>query len=478
MAMVINSNIMSLNSQRNLNSTQNSLATSMERLSSGLRINSAKDDAAGLGITDRMTSQIRGLNQAIRNANDAISLSQTAEGAMQESTNILQRMRELAVQSANDTNSAFDRANLQKEVSQLSQELNRISETTTFNGKNILDGTFTAAKFHVGANANETISVSIGSTHSTDMGSFTLDGGTMTAASAAIVNTNAGDGDGLTITGTLGSANTEVIAANATARTVSDAVNAITASTGVTADARTTATLETLDTAGTVSFTLANNNGGTAAVTATLASTSDLGVLADAINAVAATTGITAEATAGSIALVNEQGDDISIQDFTHSTAAATMAFTGASGGADTLTGDGADDSIVGGQVTFSSSSTFSVETATTIHDAAVAFSNVASIDVGDQTGSNSAIDVIDGALRFISDSRADLGAIQNRMNSTIANLSSISENVSAARSRVQDADFAAETANLTRAQIMQQAGVAMLSQANSQPQMVLSLLQ
>ena len=154
MALTINTNVMSLNAQRNLGTSQSQLAKSMQRLSSGLRINSAKDDAAGLAISDRMTSQIRGLNQASRNANDGISLAQTAEGALQESTNILQRMRELAVQSANDTNTSSDRASLQAEVSQLQSELDRIAETTTFNGKNLLDGSLGGAKFQVGANAN------------------------------------------------------------------------------------------------------------------------------------------------------------------------------------------------------------------------------------------------------------------------------------------------------------------------------------
>jgi flagellin len=478
MAMVINTNVTALTTQRSLSNSQSALSTSMERLSTGLRINSAKDDAAGLGITDRMTSQIRGLNQAIRNAGDAISLSQTAESAMQESTNILQRMRELAIQSANDSNSALDRANLQKEVVQLQSELTRIAQNTTFNGKNILDGTFTSQSFHVGSEANESISVTVGSTLATDLGSYNLDGGTMTAFNAdATANSNAGDADGLTITGILGTANTSAIAAGATASTVADAVNAITASTGVTANARTTATLDTLTETGTVSFTLANNNGGSVAITATVSSTSDLGSLADAINAAAASTGITATESGGSITLVNENGDDISIQNYDHS-ATGTINLTGGSGGADTLADGGTDDSTVGGQVTFTSSTTFSVEAGATMHDAAVTFSNVASIDIGTQTGSNNAIDVIDGALQYISDTRADLGAIQNRLETTISNLTTISENVSAARSRVQDADFAAETANMTRLQILQQAGVAMLSQANAQPQMVLSLLQ
>jgi flagellin len=459
----------------------------MERLSTGLRINSAKDDAAGLGITDRMTSQIRGLNQAVRNANDAISLSQTAEGSMQESTNILQRMRELAIQSANDSNSSADRANLQKEVSQLQQELNRIADTTTFNGKSLLDGTFTAQKFHVGSNANETISVSLSSTHSTDLGAYQLDGGIMansTVGAAITVNTAVADGNGLTITGSLGSANTAAINTGDTARTIAEAVNAISGSTGVEASARTVATIDNLsaNTAGeTLSFTLGNNNADnavTADISVNIVDVTDLRDLADAINAVAGSTGITASATGGSVELVNEQGDDIHITAYAVTTVAGTMDLTGANGTAAQLTEAVNVTGIVGGEVTFNSSSAYSVEANTSIHDAAVSFSNVATVDVGTQTGSNTALDVIDGALRAISDSRADIGAIQNRLNSTIANLSNISENVSAARSRVQDADFAAETANLTRAQILQQAGVAMLSQANSQPQMVLSLLQ
>ena len=170
MALVINTNVSSLNAQRNLSNTNVGLETSIQRLSTGLRINSAKDDAAGLGIVDRMTSQIRGLNQAVRNANDAVSLSQTAEGAMQSSTDILQRMRELAVQSANDSNSGADRVNIQKEITQMSSELNRISSQTTFNGNNILDGTFTGKQFQVGANANETISVTLGNFSASSMG--------------------------------------------------------------------------------------------------------------------------------------------------------------------------------------------------------------------------------------------------------------------------------------------------------------------
>ncbi len=276
MALTINTNVASLNAQRNLGVSQSSLAKSMQRLSSGLRINSAKDDAAGLAISDRMTAQIRGLNQAARNANDGISLAQTAEGALQETTNILQRMRELAVQSANDTNTQTDRDSLQAEVGQLIAEIDRIAETTSFNGKVLLDGDFAAASdaavFHVGANADQTIEVNIASATSTDL-----------------------------------------------------AVNAVT---------------------------------------------------------------------------------------------------------------------------------------------------------VASQTDANAAITAIDDALADVDVSRGNLGAVQNRFESTIANLNNVSENLSAARSRILDADIAQETSAMTKSNILQQAGVAILAQANQAPQLALSLLQ
>ena len=183
MALTINTNVASLNAQRNLTSSQGDLATAMQRLSSGLRINSAKDDAAGLAISDRMTSQIRGLNQAARNANDGISMAQTAEGALQETTNILQRMRELAIQAANDTNSSSDRASLQAEVNQLQQEMTRIASSTSFNNRNVLDGTLNNAQFQVGANANETITFSIPSAQSDDLGINSLKSTATPAAS-------------------------------------------------------------------------------------------------------------------------------------------------------------------------------------------------------------------------------------------------------------------------------------------------------
>jgi len=475
---VINTNVASITARNNLMRSEGELQTSLQRLSSGLRINSAKDDAAGLAIVDRMTSQIRGLNQAVRNANDGISLAQTTEGALAESSSILQRMRELAIQSANDTNSATDRANLQKEIIQLKAELDRIAETTTFNGKKVLDGTFSAAKFQVGANANENISVTIGGAATTDMGSNQISFGSLYAATA-VNGITTGDTDGIVITGSTGTATTGAIAADASARDVAAAINAKQSSTGVSATAKTDADL-TVGAAGLVEFTLTGKAAAT--ISYSVANTSDLSGLAEKINAVASSTGITAESSGGSIQLISSEGYDITVNnDPNTATGAVAIAV-------DTNTIAVADKSgTVFGDVTLASSNSFSISDvegtlagASLVNGATDTSTLVAvnTVDVGTQTGSNSALAIIDSALAFIAEARANLGAVQNRFESTISNLSSISENVSAARSRIQDADFAAETANLTRAQILQQAGTAMLAQANTLPQSVLSLLQ
>ena len=492
MPQIINTNIASLNSQRNLNTSQTSLATSLQRLSSGLRINSAKDDAAGLAISERMTSQVRGLNQAVRNANDAISLTQTAEGAISSITEGLQRMRELAVQSANDSNSASDRQALQQEVSQLQQEINRVATNTQFNGKNLLDGTFTGQNFQVGANANQTIGVSLRNANGTHIGANTVSlSGTMNNATALsagkAVNTVLGTED-LTVTGSQGTKVIDV-AVSASGNSIATAINAETASTGVTAQAVTQATLSGLTATGTYSFNLGGSNSTSIAISATIGSTADLGNLASAINNVAAQTGITAVASGGTVTLKSELGHDIAIDTFLGAgniSLQGQNAFSGAdAGSARVLTGAAAatDSSTVGASLKFTSADAFSVTSAaaggvfSATTSNASSLSSVASISVGSQTGANSAIDVIDAALQTINTQRAALGAIQNRVQNTISNLQTTSENVSSARSRILDADFAAETANLTRAQILQQAGTAMLAQANSLPQNVLSLL-
>ena len=498
MAISINTNVASLNAQRNLSASQTNLAKSMQRLSSGLRINSAKDDAAGLAISDRMTSQIRGLNQATRNANDGISLAQTAEGAMQESTNILQRMRELAVQSANDTNSASDRASLQSEVDQLKQELTRIAETTTFNGKKLLDGSMISAQFQVGANAGETISFGIGSARSTDLGNHSLTTNNATAAQGIEVATAAAtasaannvEAQDLTIVGKEGSEVVKVAAGDSAAK-IAEAVNTQSEKTGVTATAKTTATLGTLSADGSVSLNLQGTNTTAIGITATVLK-DDLSNLASAINEQAGNTGITAKLSDDkkSITLEQSAGYDIKVSNFVHGAGATeSINLTGSEGTAATLLGTN-DSSTVGGQVSFSSSASFNV-TSDAIDTAGSLFDNTAAnaanvstlqsintLDITSVDGSSKAIEAVDGALMQIDNMRGDLGAVQNRFESTIANLQNISENISAARSRILDADIAQETSKMTSQNILQQAGVSILAQANQAPQLALSLLQ
>ena len=722
MALTINTNIAALNAQRNLGKTQGTLSQSLQRLSSGLRINSALDDAAGLAISNRMSSQIRGLNQAVRNANDGISLAQTAEGALQETTDILQRMRELAIQSANDTNSATDRASLHSELNQLQQEMTRIADTTTFNGTKILDGSLSNAKFHVGAMANQTVSVSISDARATGLGSYTIEtdnpagveasthaghyqaaGTAMGKAVAAALGSNGYLEETLTITDAAETAQTEVISAdeeiddtvsalndltgvravgynqavlsafggslgtntitvdgaalvtqyddtaaeiadaingdsglngkgvsayvdgstvvvsnttgadigitssadtvhmdimgldganlvvadgavviaggrfdvyldqgytiksslstatgllggtagtavttaavgyedaedsnavsaqilnivgpngtqtvnvelNNSAYTIVTSVNTFEADTGVSAEANTTATIGGLSNAGNISFGLKGTNSTATTISTTITGTTQLSELVTAINDAAGETGITAELSnsGASVTLTQASGHDIEITDFTHSAAVQLpdydnsdrtaldqyITVTGSEGSAATTLYDGgaktdADSTVVGGEVTFSSIGVFNVSSSVDATDAgdsifrgvadsanAADLGSVNDVNISTRTGSNSAINIIDGALSKIAVIRGDLGAVQNRFESTISNLQSISENISSARSRIMDADFAAETANMTKAQVMQQAGVAMLAQANQLPQMVLSLLQ
>ncbi len=753
MAQVVNTNISSIDAQKNLDKSSAALATSLQRLSSGLRINSAKDDAAGLAISTRFTSQIQGLTQASRNANDAISLAQVAEGALQETTNILQRVRELSIQSANGTNSATDRAAIQDEVNQLKQELTRIATTTTFNGLSILDGELQDALFQVGSMANQTISVSIQDTRATALGSnivtsnnpnglegatrnqlyigtvggaggaalgteiavaqtnsttngyagstltvsnvtaagatntqtvtvaandqantiatnlsaltgvkargynavtisnlasmngatsltlngqaigagagvtansiatainadatlqgqgiyavsngttvdvIGLDGRDMVFANAggtgvfdmvglrggaattlvasqsttfggrvdigmdsgysivgsdatiipavaattvavgkgnirdlvnnttttAAVKTNNIGAQTLTVVGSAGSA-TVAVSANQAADSIAQAVNAVSGSTGVNAIASTEVKLSSLSANGTVSFTLYGDNVATGAgVTATV-TTSDLSALVTAINNVAGTTSINAALGANNseIILTHATGKDIVIEGFSHSAAVGYAApgvtpvsGTGSSVSAPVeqsilVTGNASHNSggtavslyaggergrfnttVVGGEIEFTSSTTFNVtssisgsaSTGTSLFSGAAnssnasTLNNVSSIDVSTQAGANAAISILDGALNQVNTVRAQLGAVQNRFSSTISNLANNVQNLQAARSRILDADFAAETANLTRAQILQQAGIAILAQANQLPQNVLSLL-
>lgn len=378
---VINTNTASLNAQRNLSTSGSSLATSLQRLSSGLRINSAKDDAAGLAISERFTSQIRGVNQAARNANDGISLSQTAEGALAEVGNNLQRIRELAVQASNGTNNQTDRDALNAEVTQLKAEIQRVSEQTSFNGTKLLDGSFTAVAFQVGANAGETISIS------------------------SIANTQTAAIGG-TFTRTTGSFNATALTGFATAIAAGG---------------------------------LVLNGTDVGAIGAAANAQERAGQLVEAINRVSAQSGVGAsyDATTGDVTLVSNAAVVTTGTTNSATVAGIANAFTGTSA---TSTG-------------------------------------ITSVNVSSFTDAQLAIGQIDNALTAVNSSRAELGAIQNRFSSVVTNLQTSSENLSASRSRIRDADYAKETAELTRGQILQQAGTAMLAQANQLPQNVLSLL-
>jgi len=506
MALTINTNVPSLNAQRNLGKSQNDLSRSMQRLSSGLRINSAKDDAAGLAISDRMTSQIRGLNQAARNSNDGISLAQTAEGALQETTNILQRMRELSIQSANDTNSASDRASLQAEVNQLQQEMTRIASSTSFNGRNVLDGTLNNAQFQVGANANETISFSIPSAEAAQLGNHILESTNATTTSieaaspVAADTTTAGNGNNVTtqtlrIFGPESTAvSTVAITAEDSAKKIADAINVKATDTGVYAEAKTTATLSGIDSAGIVSFQLSGTNT-TAIPVSSLVKVGDLTSLSNAINDQTGNTGIIATLSGDKtkITLTQSDGYDIKIGDYTHSVAADKMTVEGneAANPADveleSLTVG--DSTVIGGKVSFFSNGSYTVSSDVDTAGGSL-FSTGANaangsqlytiddVDISTVQGASDAIRAIDGAVGQIDRIRGDLGALQNRFESTIANLQNVSENLSAARSRILDADIAQETSSMTKNNILQQAGVAILAQANQTPQLALQLLQ
>ena len=403
MAQTINTNVMSLTAQRNLSTSQSSLGTAMQRLSSGLRINSAKDDAAGLAISERFSAQIKGLNVATRNANDGVSLAQTAEGAMASVSNNLQRIRELSVQSANSTNSESDRTALNAEVDQLVSEIDRVAKQTEFNGTKLLDGTFTGQLFQVGANAGQAIAVAeTANAKASEIGGAVFDEFTMTFTAPTSATAGATKIVGFKITDSLSNAVTldditldQSDTANDIAKKVASAVNAKIGETGLYAEANATT--------GVVTFTSVRE-----ALDAN-----------DAFKGYAIDTG-----TGTNIAAPTDQ------------TAATTVPTTG-NGGLKY-----ADD-----------------------------------LDITTVVGAQQAVTVVDKALTTINSARANLGAIQNRFASVVDNLQISSENLSASRSRIVDADFAVETSNLSRSQILQQAGTAMVAQANQMPQGVLALL-
>ena len=484
MASVINTNVASLNSQRNLSSSSSALATSLQRLSSGLRINSAKDDAAGLAISDRMNSQIRGMTQATRNANDGVSMAQTAEGALSSSGDILQRIRELAVQSSNASNSSSDRQALQTEVTQLGSELNRISQTTTFNGQALLDGSMGTANFQVGADANQLISAS-GANFTTS----TYGNNRVSNDQKQVASSNASVSAAVTVAGSRGS-KTLTTAAGDSAKTIAANINKLTADTGVTASAETKVNLA-LKGGESASFDLKGDNSTAVSINFTVggsgANAADYASGINAINAQSAKTGVTAEYDQknGGIKLTHASGETISVDNKNTAATKFDVAAYQKSGStvATPLDIKGGGPAVGVGSVTFDSESSFAVTDAgtgvgvgtTTAQSSKL--NSVASLDVTNFDNAQLAIKIADAALASVNTQRAAYGALQSRFSSAISNLASTTENLSASKSRIVDTDFAAETASLTRGQILQQAGTAMLAQANSLPNGVMSLL-
>jgi len=407
MALTVNTNVASLTSQRNLSGSQDMLKTSLERLSTGLRINSAKDDAAGLAISERFSAQIKGLNQGVRNANDGISLSQTAEGALGEVTNNLQRIRELAVQASNATNTATDRAALQNEVSALVAEIDRVATQTAFNGTKLLNGGFTGAVFQIGANAGDSITIdSIANSTAANLGSQTsyvyTPGITLSTTGLGAVSAGA----------------VRIYAGTSSAASVFADVGSI----------------------------------------ASAATTSErLGQVVAAVNDKTGTTGVQAYITSGGALKLRSESNDFYV------TVVSETAFVGTASPFSTT--NFADGLYLG------------------ISDAAggaesASSNGVSGLSVSNYESSQKAIALVDSALNTINTTRATLGAVQSRFESAVASQQTTSENLAASRSRIQDADFASETANLAKAQILQQSGIAMLAQANAIPQNVLALLQ
>jgi len=505
MAMVINSNIASMNVQRNLSSSQSSMNEAMQRLSSGLRINSAKDDAAGLAIATRFTTQINGLNQAIRNANDGISLSQTGEAALSEVTNNLQRIRELAIQSANATNASGDREAIDAEVQQRISEITRIANQTSFNGQKILNGSLGTTTFQVGANVGETIDVALAQgVRATQIGAIASDSGVVTATAlvAGDLTIQVGSGTSTSIGATTATAAEAAVGLTASsaavkAEAINDAgIEGLTASATNTVELNFTAFGSTAEASDVFTFGL-NGVSNILDYSGTDINSVTIDDVMAKINAYSSETGVTAtQAGASALTLTASDGRDIimdqAIQDandgVTGTLAGGLHATLNGGANLTVRTSGAADIGVTDldntGTVTLTATDNITLggvaESKLGFGDGEVlrATSNLSDSSVTSVSESELTVHRVDAALAAVSDLRSSFGAIQNRFESTISNLSTINENLTASRSRIEDADFAVETAKLSRAQILQQAGTSILAQANVSTQSVLNLLQ
>ena len=493
MSMVLNTNIGAVQAQRALSESRAEMEKAMERLSTGLRINSAADDAAGLAMVERMNSQIRGLTMATKNANDGIALIKTTENALVEVSGMLQRMRELAVQAANATNSDTERAFANDEINQLQQEISRVSANTRYNGTQILNGSFSAKSLQVGIMSGEEINFSIDTVEASLLGTFVITSPVLApngVNSTAYASTNNGiDGDDVTIVGN-GNTRTVTIETSDTAKATATKINAVAGATTVFAQARTAAFLRSSSSTD-LSYTVKINNVETAAFTLSSAGVTDA---VTKINAITASTGVMAAATTdGKVLLSDSNGDDITIENTSTQTTLFVAAVendgktTAVAGGEDNLLASGGTDlTTISGTIRLTSTEGFTVTQATAIGagasfftdgEVAASLSSVSSIAVTDTIGASDALAVIDGALDTVSAMRGSLGTLQNRLDYAVSNLMKVTEYTIGSRSRIQDADFAAETSRLAKAQVLQQAGASMLAQANASTDTVLQLL-
>jgi flagellin len=474
MSTSINTNISAMAAQSSLRKTSLDQATSMERLSTGIRINNAKDDAAGLAISTRMTANIRGISAAIRNANDGISLTQTAEGSLNAIGDNLQRIRELAVQSANTGNNSSDRAALNAEATQLIAEIDRVANNSAFNGIKLLDGTFQNQSLQVGAgnDTNDRITISIANAKSSALGVGSGSSYSTSTTSNAVTSTVLAAGDVIINGFNVGATTSDGVSsdgATASAIAKANAINAITGTTGVTAQITNATKVLTAGAEGTAFGLTINGVSITGTPPATTAGSAN--TIAAAINAVSSQTGVTASlnATAGAYTLTAIDGRNITV-------VAGTAGASGLSSttyyGKISLTSTRSDGIVVGGAAATAIGATAGATQATTTAGAGVSSLNLTTVE-----GSQSALTVLDSAINTITDARASMGAYQNRLSASISNLETTSMNLSASRSRILDTDYAKETTNLAKSQIITQAATAMLAQANQGAQSVLALL-